>query len=239
MASNNNLQHLLHRLVPRNNVESDDDSISVSSSNTVDCNSKTRGKFRFILRTYQKNESNEFASIRSLLKYIDEQKKAIREHFINQVEDIVRAKLALYSLVENRAQDTKIDEEKSALNEQQALIYQALASFDKETDRLKIYITDITKKDVEHAFKREFRRANARLPFYCFRSQIIETLSENNVLIIIGETGSGKTTQVPQYLLEAGLAGSRVHSAEKNSGDQRGQANRRGVERPGFGFNHE
>lgn len=29
---------------------------------------------------------------------------------------------------------------------------------------------------------------------------------KNQILIIIGETGSGKTTQIPQYILDAGLA---------------------------------
>lgn len=32
----------------------------------------------------------------------------------------------------------------------------------------------------------------------------METLSENDIVIICGETGSGKTTQVPQFLYEAG-----------------------------------
>jgi pre-mRNA-splicing factor ATP-dependent RNA helicase DHX16 len=43
------------------------------------------------------------------------------------------------------------------------------------------------------------------LPVFGYRDQIIEAVREHQVLIIVGETGSGKTTQVPQYLYEAGL----------------------------------
>jgi len=35
---------------------------------------------------------------------------------------------------------------------------------------------------------------------------IMEAISENPIVIIHGETGSGKTTQVPQFLYEAGYA---------------------------------
>lgn len=35
---------------------------------------------------------------------------------------------------------------------------------------------------------------------------IMENINENPVVIICGETGSGKTTQVPQFLYEAGYA---------------------------------
>ena len=42
------------------------------------------------------------------------------------------------------------------------------------------------------------------LPIYQFREQIIEAVQNYQVLIIVGETGSGKTTQLPQYLHEAG-----------------------------------
>ncbi|KAJ4522728.1 hypothetical protein HRR78_000215 [Exophiala dermatitidis] len=43
------------------------------------------------------------------------------------------------------------------------------------------------------------------LPVYQFRDQIIEAVKKYQVLIIVGETGSGKTTQIPQYLHEAGF----------------------------------
>ncbi|OAG33947.1 hypothetical protein AYO21_11918 [Fonsecaea monophora] len=43
------------------------------------------------------------------------------------------------------------------------------------------------------------------LPIYQFRDQIIQAVKDHQVLIIVGETGSGKTTQLPQYLHEAGF----------------------------------
>lgn len=43
------------------------------------------------------------------------------------------------------------------------------------------------------------------LPIYQFRDEIIQAVREHQVLIIVGETGSGKTTQLPQYLHEAGF----------------------------------
>ncbi|BGP03125.1 Pre-mRNA splicing factor [Rhodotorula toruloides ATCC 204091] len=42
------------------------------------------------------------------------------------------------------------------------------------------------------------------LPVYQWREQFLEAVSQYQVLVIEGETGSGKTTQLPQYLYEAG-----------------------------------
>ncbi|KAL5594119.1 hypothetical protein BROUX41_001165 [Berkeleyomyces rouxiae] len=44
------------------------------------------------------------------------------------------------------------------------------------------------------------------LPVYQFRPQLITAVKENQILIVVGETGSGKTTQLTQYLAEAGFA---------------------------------
>ncbi len=48
---------------------------------------------------------------------------------------------------------------------------------------------------------------SASLPIWEIHSQVIQTLRSGNRLVLVAPTGSGKTTQVPQMLLDAGLAG--------------------------------
>ena len=37
-----------------------------------------------------------------------------------------------------------------------------------------------------------------RLPIYTARQRLIDEVRQNDCLVIVGETGSGKTTQIPQ-----------------------------------------
>eukprot|EP01102_Stenamoeba_stenopodia_P013556 TRINITY_DN4417_c0_g2_i1.p1 TRINITY_DN4417_c0_g2~~TRINITY_DN4417_c0_g2_i1.p1 ORF type:complete len:314 (+),score=63.55 TRINITY_DN4417_c0_g2_i1:150-1091(+) len=43
-----------------------------------------------------------------------------------------------------------------------------------------------------------------QLPVYEFRDKFLEDVKNNTVVVLVGETGSGKTTQIPQFLVEAG-----------------------------------
>ena len=40
------------------------------------------------------------------------------------------------------------------------------------------------------------------LPIYQMKDEIIDALQKNQVIVVSGETGSGKTTQLPLYILE-------------------------------------
>ena len=49
----------------------------------------------------------------------------------------------------------------------------------------------------------------SKLPSYKMREEILKLIKANNVIVLSGETGCGKTTQIPQYILEDYLASGR------------------------------
>ncbi|XP_038059599.1 probable ATP-dependent RNA helicase DHX37 [Patiria miniata] len=54
--------------------------------------------------------------------------------------------------------------------------------------------------------KPEVQTARLALPILAEEQVIMEAINDHQVVILSGETGSGKTTQVPQFLYEAGYA---------------------------------
>lgn len=55
--------------------------------------------------------------------------------------------------------------------------------------------------DKKEALERSLQRAK-ELPVHKQRSEFLKLVHSNQVVILVGETGSGKTTQVPQFLVE-------------------------------------
>merc|ERR1712223_552346 len=60
---------------------------------------------------------------------------------------------------------------------------------------------ELTEKEKKKMTLKEVKES---LPVFPFREGLLEAIKEHQILIIEGETGSGKTTQIPQYLYEAG-----------------------------------
>lgn len=56
----------------------------------------------------------------------------------------------------------------------------------------------------------EIEAKRLKLPVVAEEQSIMEAIRYNDVVIICGETGSGKTTQVPQFLYEAGYSRGRM-----------------------------
>lgn len=53
--------------------------------------------------------------------------------------------------------------------------------------------------------KQTIKECQESLPIYFYKESLLDAIREHQVLIIEGETGSGKTTQIPQYLYHGGF----------------------------------
>jgi ABC-type glutathione transport system ATPase component len=62
------------------------------------------------------------------------------------------------------------------------------------------------KKEAQSDFAKSKTIAEQRryLPIFTVRDELLQVIRENQIVIIVGETGSGKTTQMTQYLHEEG-----------------------------------
>lgn len=58
--------------------------------------------------------------------------------------------------------------------------------------------------------REEIEESRSKLPIVMMEQEIMEAIFENDIVIVCGETGSGKTTQTPQFLFEAGSANASV-----------------------------
>ncbi|XP_059373492.1 pre-mRNA-splicing factor ATP-dependent RNA helicase PRP16-like [Carassius carassius] len=56
----------------------------------------------------------------------------------------------------------------------------------------------------EFAKKKTLLEQRQYLPIFAVRQQLLNIIRDNNIVIVVGETGSGKTTQLTQYLHEDG-----------------------------------
>jgi pre-mRNA-splicing factor ATP-dependent RNA helicase DHX16 len=61
-------------------------------------------------------------------------------------------------------------------------------------------------KTAEEMYMEEIQIVRESLPIFKYRDELLQAIRDYQVLVIVGETGSGKTTQIPQYLHEIGYS---------------------------------
>lgn len=83
--------------------------------------------------------------------------------------------------------------------------------FDKENDQAdykqsQTFAQHLGETDRSYSKRKKILDQRRSLPVFAVRQELLNVIRENSVIIIIGETGSGKTTQLTQYLHEDGYS---------------------------------
>lgn len=83
--------------------------------------------------------------------------------------------------------------------------------FDAESDKADYrqsqkFAQHLTESDKSFTKRQKILEQRRILPAFAVRQEVLNVIRENSVVIIIGETGSGKTTQLTQYLHEDGYS---------------------------------
>lgn len=77
----------------------------------------------------------------------------------------------------------------------------------KNTHQFAKYINQNKEEGNSHFSRtKSMQQQRQYLPIYASREELMRLIRQNRVIIIVGETGSGKTTQLTQYLYEEGMS---------------------------------
>ncbi|KAK3769403.1 hypothetical protein RRG08_009555 [Elysia crispata] len=136
----------------------------------------------------------------------------MKDRTAHQLEEHSNKILLVKDCLENKNRNRH---EVDALTDKLAELENQKKEFEKRIESLKKSLGElksqrICQEDIDSILLDvgiECNRLAAGLPMYARRSDLIQKVKSNQVSIILGETGSGKSTQLAQYLWEEGLAG--------------------------------
>ena len=138
-------------------------------------------------------------------RYVDRDERG-REKFVTEHEEWEREQLAktkaqiiVAERQNEREYDYVFDEEQQIKWVTDAALKGGMNQMQSQEERLmaqQLLAAERKAKTIEEKRK--------TLPVYSYRQTFLDAVKEYQVLIIVGETGSGKTTQLPQYLYEDG-----------------------------------
>jgi len=194
-TKNSKLSNLSKRPLPKeltdavaNNVQTNDDGLLPG-----------RSKRRKLL-----NKQKQRRKMERKLNHDKKQQEKTEDEIINSSED--EDEIETGKIADDTTEQTKSDTEKQTENP-------AISISEKEGEKKKdklstaavVTPTNHIPTTYVHVDRTpEIQEWRLRLPILAQEQSIMETIRENSISIICGETGSGKTTQIPQFLYEAG-----------------------------------
>ena len=81
-----------------------------------------------------------------------------------------------------------------------------MAEVNQHKKRLEDPDAVIEPADPEEEQLTELQKVRKLLPIFPLREQLLAAIRDHQIIVLVGETGSGKTTQIPQYLHEIGYS---------------------------------
>ena len=83
-------------------------------------------------------------------------------------------------------------------------VFNKLEDGDWKEERLESFSNDTATTFIFNPYKNQaIDIQRKRLPIYQYREHVLYLLEKHQVLILIGETGSGKSTQIPQVNIQS------------------------------------
>lgn len=114
-----------------------------------------------------------------------------RQQAHSKVNDLAGTKLGNLLGVENKS-------DKELVTEDDSVDY-------KKSQQFHDHLADKSEAVSEFAKRNTMKQQREFLPVYAVKEELLKIIRENSVIIVVGETGSGKTTQLTQYLHEDGF----------------------------------
>ncbi|XP_051140404.1 ATP-dependent RNA helicase DEAH12, chloroplastic-like [Andrographis paniculata] len=145
------------------------------------------------------------------------------EEKVRTLRDEISRLVALLRKGQRLRYANEIWRKKQGLVDEKELIVNRLQEFQTGISCIENYIVSEGKTEVREVFEfpeaeiewervyklmmRECRRLDDGLPIYTHRQAILRTVRSQQVTVLIGETGSGKSTQLVQFLADSGVSG--------------------------------
>ncbi|KAI9808774.1 MAG: hypothetical protein M1825_003927 [Sarcosagium campestre] len=137
-------------------------------------------------------------------RYVDRDEQG-QERFVTEQEEWEREQTAKAKAQISRAERVDEGDYEYVFDDRQKINFMMDSRMEpdmKHVSKEERFLSEQLKAAEKKAASLEETRKS--LPIFSFREDLLAAVEKFQVLIIVGETGSGKTTQIPQYLHEAG-----------------------------------